>query len=136
MERAMQFRREVFGEVMADALERPIDEYVERFWSVVQPFAFGRVWTRTALDPKTRTLVTVAQLAVMNRPVEFGIWLRNALRVGWTKDEIFEVVLQTMLYAGGPTGVDALRTAREAFAEHDRDDDAALIHRMGIIAEE
>jgi 4-carboxymuconolactone decarboxylase len=42
------------------------------------------------------------------------------LRNGVSREEISEVFLQVMIYAGAPAAVDAFRTAREVFAEMDK----------------
>ena len=40
--------------------------------------------------------------------------------LGGTRDEISEIFLQVMIYAGAPAAVDSFRTAREVFAELDK----------------
>jgi 4-carboxymuconolactone decarboxylase len=46
--------------------------------------------------------------------------IKGAIRNGVTKEEVREVLLQTAIYCGVPAGVDAFRTAREAFAEMEK----------------
>jgi 4-carboxymuconolactone decarboxylase len=39
--------------------------------------------------------------------------------VGWTREEIVEIIIQLSVYVGFPTAIDALRVAGEVFAEAD-----------------
>ncbi len=68
---------------------------------------------------KTRSLLNIGMLTVMNRPHELKLHIRSAFNNGVTKEEIKEVMLQVAAYAGVPAGIDGFRLAREAFAELD-----------------
>jgi hypothetical protein len=45
---------------------------------------------------------------------ELKAHLRGALNVGWTKEELVEMLMQTAVYAGVPAAVNALSAAAEA----------------------
>lgn len=116
-ERGLQTRREVLGAdyvdaaiANADAFNRPLQEMVTRN-------AWGDVWNRPGLPRRTRSLVTLAMLAALNRPHELKIHLRGALNNGVTVDEIQEVLLHSAVYCGMPAAVDAFRIAREVLQE-------------------
>jgi 4-carboxymuconolactone decarboxylase len=47
------------------------------------------------------------------------VHMNGMLRVGWTREEIIEVIIQLSVYVGFPTTIDALRVAGEVFAEAD-----------------
>jgi len=53
----------------------------------------------------------------LHRPQELKLHVKGALKNGLTKDEIKEILLQVAVYCGIPSGIDAFRTAREAFKE-------------------
>ena len=115
----MKVRREVLGDAYvdramqgADALGRPLQE-------LITEAAWGTVWSRPGLPRKTRSLITMAMLTVLNRPHELAIHVRGALRNGCTREEIVEVILQAAVYGGAPAGLDGMRVAREVFAEGD-----------------
>jgi 4-carboxymuconolactone decarboxylase len=42
--------------------------------------------------------------------------IRGALNVGWTRDEIVEVIMQMAVYAGFPATLNGLAAAKEVFA--------------------
>ena len=58
-------------------------------------------------------------LATLNRPQEFELHLRGALRNGCSMDELRETFMQIAAYVGAPAGVEAFRIARRVFAEED-----------------
>ena len=71
-------------------------------------FAFADVLASPGLDLKTREMLTVAMLATMAT-------IKAALRVGVTKQEIVEILLQVAVYAGVPAFMTAVTTAKKAF---------------------
>ena len=52
-------------------------------------------------------------MAALNRPQEFKVHMRGALRNGCSLDEIRDTLLQVAIYCGIPAGVEAFRLARE-----------------------
>ena len=82
-------------------------------------YCWGYVWGREGLDKKTRSLLNLAMISVLNRPHELKLHIAGALRNGVTREEIREVFLQVAIYAGVPAGVDSFRQAREVFAQLD-----------------
>jgi 4-carboxymuconolactone decarboxylase len=115
--KGLAVRKEVLG---AEYVERSI-QGADEFSMAIQEFAtenaWGAIWTRPGLPRKTRSLLNIAMLTVMNRPHELKLHIRSAFNNGVTKDEIKEVLLQVAAYAGVPAGIDGFRLAREAFAE-------------------
>jgi 4-carboxymuconolactone decarboxylase len=62
-------------------------------------------------------MLNIAMLSALNRKHELTMHVKGAIRNGVTKEEIREVLLQVVIYAGVPAGVDSFRTAKEALAE-------------------
>lgn len=82
---------------------------------------YGGVYARDALDMKTRQLATVAGLAVMGaqtRP-QLKIHVASVLKIGATKREIAETIMQMSLYGGFPAAINALNAAMEVFDEEE-----------------
>ncbi|MCL2646249.1 MAG: carboxymuconolactone decarboxylase family protein [Phycisphaerales bacterium] len=95
-----------------------LDDIAPDFKNMLQDFAFGEVYSRPGLDLKYRQLATVAVLTAQNKsPNELKAHLRGALKLGWSKRELTEVIMQQVLYAGFPAVIHALMIAREVFAE-------------------
>jgi 4-carboxymuconolactone decarboxylase len=50
-------------------------------------------------------------LTTLGKQTELAAHVRGAVNNGLTEDEIKEILLQCMVYAGLPTGLEAFRTA-------------------------
>ncbi|UGU02092.1 carboxymuconolactone decarboxylase family protein [Mycobacterium intracellulare] len=120
-ERGLQIRSEVLG---ADYVERALagaDDFTGPLQDLVTEYCWGAVWGRDELPRKTRSMLNLAMIAVLNRPNELRMHVKAALTNGVTREEIREIFLQVAIYGGVPAAVDSFRIAREAFAELDRD---------------
>jgi 4-carboxymuconolactone decarboxylase len=78
------------------------------------------VWGREELPRKTRSMLNIAMISILNRPHELRVHLKGALTNGVTREEIREILMQVAIYAGMPAAVDSFRIAREVFAEIDK----------------
>ena len=74
-----------------------IDQHYTRIWL---NFTYGGLFTRKALDDRTRLLVAVAQFLCMNELEEFERQIPCALAAGATPREVLEVILQATVYVG------------------------------------
>ncbi len=83
---------------------------------------FGEVWSRPALDLKTRSMITLTALIVLGREPELRIHLRGAHNIGITLETIEEMLLHLAHYGGWPVAVSGQRIAREVYAELDKDE--------------
>ena len=80
--------------------------------------AFGNAWPRTErLDTRSRALVSVTIAATLGVLQPLRGQLRIALNNGVTKEEIVEVFIQILAYAGAARAFDSYQIAREVFAE-------------------
>jgi 4-carboxymuconolactone decarboxylase len=84
---------------------------------LVTEYCWGAVWSRPALDRRTRSLVNLGMLTALNRGHELGVHVRGALTNGVTPEEIREVLLQAAIYCGVPAGMEAFRIAEETLAQ-------------------
>jgi len=116
-DKGLAVRKDVHGAAYVEASIKNADDFNRPLQELVTEYCWGAIWTREGLPRKTRSLLNLAMLSILNRPHELELHLRGALRNGCTKDEIREVLLQVAIYAGVPAGVDAFRTARKVFAE-------------------
>lgn len=110
-------RSQVLGEAYVAKAFAEADDFTRDLQEYVTEHAWGASWARPGLDFKTRSMLNLAMLTALNRPHEFEIHLRGALRNGVTRDEIKEILLQTAVYCGAPAALDSFRVARKVFAE-------------------
>ncbi len=81
-------------------------------------FIFGDVYCREGLDLKTREIATVAALAAMgNATPQLKIHMHAALKVGVTKKQIVEVLIQMAVYAGFPAAANGVMALKEVLEE-------------------
>lgn len=106
-------RRSMFGDDLVDAnyvnassFQRPIQDWVTGA-------VWADVWSRDALDRRTRSLVTIALVAAVSRPLELKNHLLAGLANGCTVEEIQEVLLHVAPYCGAPSAMSAFRLAEE-----------------------
>ena len=83
------------------------------FANVVFGTTFGDIWSRPGLPIKFRSLATVAGLIVLGRTPELKAHVQVALNVGWTPEELKEVIIHMSQYGGIPTSVEAIRVFEE-----------------------
>jgi 4-carboxymuconolactone decarboxylase len=119
LQQGRAMRRQLLGDEYAEQVNRTVydDPTMQKFIDLASETVFGALWTRPGLDLKTRTLVCVVSDAATGRPAELAIHLRMALRQGWTRDELTEVLLHLLGYVGAPLVREALLTAKEVFAK-------------------
>lgn len=99
------------------------DRIIEKF-SAVSPdfakyiveFAYGDLYTRQGISDKTRELVGVSSLVGQgNTGLPLKSHIHGMLNVGWTQNEIIEVIIFLVGYVGFPLAVEAMLTAQEVF---------------------
>ena len=101
-----------------------IESLVSRFRSVCPDFEKevvsvlgGRIWTRSGIDLKTRSLCSICVLAALGRNNALKLNFKMALRNGAKVEEIFEAIFQVAGYAGFAAAWDALEKLAEVLNE-------------------
>lgn len=116
-ERGLEMRRKVLGaEYVAQNLAGA-DDFMGTFQDALTELAWGYSWSRPGLDPKTRSMLSLAMLTALGNPEELAIYVKGALRVGVSVEEIREVLLQATIYCGTPKGRQAFRAAHRSLVE-------------------
>ena len=118
-EKGLKIRTEVLGEAYVQKALSTMDDFNKPLQEMVTEYCWGAVWGREGLDRKQRSMLNLAMISILNRPHELKAHIRGALNNGLTREQIAEIFLQVMIYAGVPAAVDSFRLAREVFAELD-----------------
>lgn len=113
----LSIRREVLGDDYVDNSLKSADNFNRDFQRLVTEYCWGATWGGEGLDRKQRSLNVLCILAALNRPQEFELHFRGALRNGCTLDELRETLHHIAIYAGVPAGVEAFRIARKVLSE-------------------
>jgi 4-carboxymuconolactone decarboxylase len=97
------------------------DEVVSRLGDLgryIVEFSFGDIYSREGLSLRDREIATVAMLiALGGREPQLRLHLGAALNVGLSPQEIEEIIIHTVSYAGFPTAINAMRLLQEVLAE-------------------
>jgi 4-carboxymuconolactone decarboxylase len=113
----LSIRKDVIGKEFVEQALENADDFTRPLQDLVTEYCWGACWGREGLSRKTRSMLNLAMLGVLNRPNELKNHVAGALRNGVTPDEIREVLLQVAIYAGIPAGVDSFRIAHEVITQ-------------------
>ena len=86
----------------------------------IAAFAFGDIYDRPGLDPRSRQLVTLGVLTALGGcEAQLKVHIGAALNVGLSREEITEALLHAAVYCGFPRALNATFVAQEVFSAHD-----------------
>src|SRR3954463_16099395 len=118
-DKGLEVRKAVLGEAYVNNALKTVDDFNRPFQEMLNEYCWGTVWGREELPRKTRSMLNIAMIAILNRQHEFRAHLKGALTNGVSRDEIREILMQVAIYGGMPAAVDSFRIAREGCAEID-----------------
>lgn len=116
-ERGGQVLREMLGPEQADRIRQTWQQICPEFEAYVIEFLAGEIWARPGQDRRTKSLVTIAALAALGRPLALELNLRFALHNGASKQDIVETLLQIAPYAGFPAAWEGLTLLNKVCSE-------------------
>lgn len=87
-----------------------IDETFTQAWL---DFCFAGMYARGVIDDRTRTLIMVGNCVASADMDQARNHMRNAIILGWSVEEVREVLLQSTVYIGMPRALGALRALEE-----------------------
>jgi 4-carboxymuconolactone decarboxylase len=95
-------------------------EIAPDFAKYVVEFPFGDVYSRPGIDLKMREIAAVAALAALGYATpQLKFHIGAALNAGCSREEIVEILMQTVVYAGFPAALNGLNAAKEVFRDLD-----------------
>ena len=113
----LNLRRDMWGAAGSDDQLAAVNSFNGPFQDAITRYCFGEVWNRPLLDRKTRSMLTIAMLAVLAKPNQLRVHVRGAIANGCSADEIREVLMHVMIYGGVPAAADAFGNAEAVLAE-------------------
>lgn len=116
-QRGRQLLERMLGAERAEQASEAWKRACPEFEDYVTEFLAGELWSRPGLDLRTRSLVTVAMLAALGRPLALALNVRIALNNGASERDIVETLLQAAAYAGFPAAWEGLEIARQVFEQ-------------------
>ena len=116
-ERGLKLRTEMFGRDAVEKRMNAFGDFGKPLQHIINAYAYGDVWSRTALPPAIKSLAMIAMMAAAGHTNELRVHLKGALKNGCTAEQIQEVLLLFTLYCGIPAANDAHRIATEVLRE-------------------
>jgi 4-carboxymuconolactone decarboxylase len=102
-----------------------VSDIAPDFAAYLVEYAFGDIGSRPGLDLKQREFAAVAALAAMgNAAPQLKARLHGALKLGWSREELVELLMQISVHAGFPAAINALTVLRDVVQEQEASDKA------------
>ena len=79
--------------------------------------AMGEILSRPTLDLKTRAVIIFSTMVALGYKAEAKLYIQGLRNLGYSTEQIAEIILQVALYAGLPRGVDANMLLKEVVDE-------------------
>jgi 4-carboxymuconolactone decarboxylase len=98
---------------------KSIGGFAPKLASLTDDVIFGDVWERPGLSKRDRSLITVAALVALYRTEQLPGHMKRAIDNGLTVDELIEAITHLAFYAGWPSAMTAITTAKELFDHSD-----------------
>jgi 3-oxoadipate enol-lactonase/4-carboxymuconolactone decarboxylase len=113
-------RRRVLGDAWVDASLAQRTAFTADFQAMITRIAWNEIWGRPGLDDRSRRFIVLAITVALGRWEEFALHVRTGLmQVGFTREELKEVLMQSAIYAGVPAANTAFGEASKIIAELD-----------------
>jgi 4-carboxymuconolactone decarboxylase len=116
-ERGLALLEKLHGEGVGAAMTEEMKDVCPFFAEMTIDWAFGGVMARPGLDLLTRELILVASCVTLGHAMpQLRAHAASALKLGATKEQLTETVLQLTFYAGGPAVRNSLYEIRDLLA--------------------
>ena len=115
--RGRKLRTELMGEDDAGGYVSAIDASIPDLRRLLLQYGLGEVFHRPGLDMKSRVVCTIASLTSLSAGPQLRNLLPAGVRVGFSRDEVLEILMQTAPYAGFPAAFNAVTIAAEVLPE-------------------
>ena len=116
-DQGMAMRKSVLGAEHVARAEANKTDFDTDFQRIITEGAWGTIWTRPGIDKKTRHLLTLAIIAALGKHDELAMHIRATRNTGVTPEEVREVFLQVLIYAGAPAANSAFGIAKRVYKE-------------------
>ena len=116
--RGVEVLQRLCGEGLEQIANR-VAEIAPDFARMTIEFPFGDLYSRGEIDLRTREVAAIAALAALGRIPQLRGHVASALHVGCTCEEVVEILMQTAIYAGFPTALNALAECHDLLTDPD-----------------
>ena len=75
-DKGLEIRKAVLGEAYVSNALKNADDFNKPFQELVTEYCWGAVWGREELPRKTRSMLNLAMISILNRPHELRVHIR------------------------------------------------------------
>lgn len=112
--------RQLYERMGLGQYPEPAGDEFDVFNLIAGDVQWPMTWVGGELDTKTKSFCSISALIATGRP-QVQNHIRAALAIGATRQEIADVITHVAFYSGFPAAGNAMRAAKEVFAELDRE---------------
>src|SRR5689334_8277320 len=116
-DKGLALRVQMFGRDAVEKRSAAFGDFGKPLQHIINAYAYGDVWSRSALPPATKSLAMIAMMAAAGHANELRVHLKGAIKNGCKAEEIQEILLLLTLYCGIPAANEAHRIAVEVLRE-------------------
>jgi 4-carboxymuconolactone decarboxylase len=120
-ETGMTVRRKILGDAHVDRAEAAKTDFDTPFQTLITEGAWGTVWASDGISDRERSMLTLALLAALGNFEEIPMHIRATARTGASKQDVLEAFQHVAIYAGVPRANQALKLAKQTYAEMEQD---------------
>lgn len=114
--RGRELMDRLHGGGAGERLVADLAEVCPDFATMTLEWAIAGIMTRPGLDLLTREFLLIASCVTLGHAVpQLEAHIESALKLGASREQVVEVILQMLFYAGGAATSNALRTAKALF---------------------
>lgn len=121
IERGRKVRQSVLGTAHVARTAKNRTEFNADFQDFLMEYSWGEIWSRPGLDHRLRSMITIGMLVAIGKPDELKLHLRATANTGVTREEVKEILMHAVLYAGVPAAFGAFQLAAQVFDEMDKE---------------
>lgn len=120
-EKGLALLNHLHGGHAGEQLVNNLKDICPDFVDMTIEWAMQGIMARPGLDLLTREYLLIASCTTLGHAVpQLKAHIDSALKIGGTKEQIVEVILQMTFYAGGAAVSNALSHAKEVFQLYDQ----------------
>lgn len=130
--RGIEIAERLAAEKLEEFTTSRVAELAPDFARMAIEFPLGDLYARDGLDLRSREIVAISSLATLGHAdTQLRIHIRAATQVGVTKPEIIEILMQTAIYAGFPSALNALASCHDLLTDDRACQPVSPIHCIG-----
>ena len=114
-QRGRELREQLMGTVDRGGYANAVTDLAPDMRTLTFQFGFGEIFFRPGLDLKSRVVCSTAALTALRADAQLRNFLQAGPRVGFSKEEMVEVLMQTGGYAGFPAALSAISIASQVW---------------------